>query len=99
MTGIVEEWKATIIIIITALPAIGTLLLIRSEAMKRKFKTSEIVAVFFIFWGFLLFAFWENFLLPIRESAYLSWYLGWTFPIFLGLILTGFSIYLICKHY
>jgi len=67
--GISDLWKVSINIIITALPALGALLLVRSEAMKREFKTSEIVGVFCIFWGFLLYVTWQYLLLPFNQLS------------------------------
>ena len=88
--------RTAINMIIVALPTIGALLLLRSEAQKRKLNKQEISAIYFIFWGFVLFAFRENATLTMSNW---TWYLGWIFPLFVGFIFTGISIYLICKYY
>jgi uncharacterized membrane protein (DUF485 family) len=95
MAGLSQEWVASITVFITALPAVGALLLVRSQAQKRRLDTQEIVAIFLIFWGYLLFASFEEALLLPKTV----WYLGWGLPLFVGLIYTAISAYLIYKKY
>lgn len=94
MTGISQAWIVSIINTIAALPAIGALLLMRSQAQKHELDTQEIVAIYLIFWGFLLFVSFQEYLLL---SMY-AWYLSWGLTILVGLIFTGISAYLIYKN-
>ncbi len=93
MSGISQAWIVSIITIIAALPTIGTLLLMRSQAQKRKLDTQEIAAVYLIFWGFILFVSFQEHLLV---STY-PWYLSWGLIILVGLIFTGISAYQIYR--
>ena len=85
MSGISQAWNTLITVTIASLPAIGALLLVRSQSQKRKLDAQEIIGIYLIFWGFLLFAYRE---------------VGLGYPILIvGLIFTAISIHLIRKHY
>jgi prolipoprotein diacylglyceryltransferase len=92
MLVISDQWKATINIIIAGLPALGSVLLVLNESKKRKFKTSEMVGIYCIFWGFLLYASWENFQLPFNQSNPFLWYYGWIVGLVLALAATIWTI-------
>ncbi|MBC8276530.1 MAG: hypothetical protein H8E40_16380 [Chloroflexi bacterium] len=64
MTEITEPVKAIINIFIFGLPVLATLFLALNQARKRKLNKLESSAVNLVFWGFLLFASWENFQIP-----------------------------------
>lgn len=82
-----SDWLNNIINnIIQALPVVGVLLLLSSEAGRRRFEKIEWVGIFCIVWGFILFVFWQMFELP--RQNYLFWFEGWLIPIVWGLVFT-----------
>ena len=56
-------------VLITFLPTIGALLLVRSQSQRRKLYIQEIVACYCIFLGFLLFISWEGYWLPAAVAG------------------------------
>ena len=95
MFSISESLNAGVTVIIAALPVLATLFFSLSEVRKRKghkLNKMETSAVYLVFWGFLLFAFWENFGITVSNTYSLaSWLSGWTFPIVLGIVFTIYS--------
>ena len=95
MIEIPDPIKATINTIIFSLPVIATLLLALNEikTKKRKLNTLQSTAVLLVFWGFLLFASWENLQIPIGDKySYSSWLMGWLIPLLIGLIFTIIAV-------
>jgi hypothetical protein len=76
------------------MPVLATLLLLWSETRKRKLNNLESAAVYLVFWGFCLFAFWENLLVP-KTGGYgiTSWLADWIFPLILGIVVTIIGFY------
>ncbi|MBM4446084.1 MAG: hypothetical protein FJ023_01865 [Chloroflexi bacterium] len=93
MFEISEPIKAAVNTLIAALPALAVLLFSLSEARKRRLNSLESWAVYLVFWGFFLFASWENFRIRITDKYTLClWLQGWLVPILVGLVITSVSI-------
>jgi len=93
MFEISESIKAAVNILIAALPALAVLLFSLSEARKRRLNRLESWAIYLVFWGFFLFASWENFRIRITDNYTLClWLQGWLVPLLAALVLTAVSI-------
>ena len=99
MTEGIEIWKPTINTIIAALPVLGTSLFVWSAHAKHKLEPIQWVAFFLVVDGFFLFAFWQNFLSPTKQSHPCLWYSGWIVPVVVALIYTAVSYCLLRKGY
>ena len=69
MFGDSEVLNTLMPILITFLPTIGALLLVRSQSQRRKLYKQEIIACYCIFVGFLLFISWEGHWLPAAVAG------------------------------
>ncbi len=91
--------NATINTVIAGLPVIAALLLSLNEAKKRRLNKLESWAVYLIFWGFLLFASWENFRIKITaQYTPDNWLLGWLLPLLIAVVFTIVTGIMICQE-